>query len=244
LQSDLFIICALWEVDHASDLATLRLRALKQAVDDSEVEIVRIGKDQVDNATAIASKKETEAKLGKELDAYVRRRERAAKLMKGGGELDYEAVGRQQVQCGQKVDVLELEMLASMEAMEEMQAQTETLSEAMSGAITKKDTVRNEWVREGRLIGEELKRLASDRVGKWTDFPHDIKRQYEGHRRRRQAAVVNIVDGSCEGCSMNVNAQILLETRGKRRLHSCRGCFRWFRGVVDTEPLDESEEDV
>jgi predicted nucleic acid-binding Zn-ribbon protein len=242
VHTDLEIICALWGVDHAVDSARARLRALKQAVDDGMVEVARIVGEQERVKEALAAFATQESGLQKELDAYVRRRDKAARLMEGGSALDYLAVERQQVQCGAKVDELEGLVLTCMEAQEAQEAEAASLVTAATVASTAASARRDQWMSEGRDIGADLERLDGERTSIWADFPHDIRRQYQNLRRRNRVVVVDIVDDCCSACSMRINAQVVFEIQSEKRAHSCRGCHRWFRGVAEAEPLDATGE--
>jgi len=238
VHSDMVIICALWDVDHATDMARERLRGLKQAVDDAVAEEARIASEQARVSKAIAEGTAHEQSLDGQLTRYVKRRDKAAKLMEGGSALDYLAVERQHIQCGEKVDQLELAVLDCMEVQEALESEAQALSTSAAAARAHAESVQAEWVREGRLIGSEFKRLDAERASMWADFPGDLRRHYKDMRRRKSSVVTEIIDGNCSGCSMTVNAQVMIETRLGRRVHTCRGCHRWFRGVAGTESVD------
>ncbi len=244
MESDLKLICALWELDHAHDNAKARLRQLKQAVDDAEAEITKIAAEQQDNQDTTAKVVTKEAKLQSELDAYVRRRDKAAVLMEGGSALDYLAVERQHIQCSERVDNLEVAVLECMEEQEGLVAVGSDLAGAMMSAMTVRDAARATWIQEGRILGADMKRYEAERAEAWSTFPRDLQRNYLGLRKRSREVITDIIDGNCGACSITANPQAVIETRLGRRLHMCRGCSRWFRRVAEPEPLDAPQPDA
>ncbi len=238
MHPDLMLIEALWEVDRATDAIKTRARELKCAVDEAQVRI-----DAVVEAHAAVSAQEQlmsakEAELQALLDRYIVRRDRAARLMEGGSALDYLVVQKQHEQCATKVDELEGEVMGCMEQIDAMQAQGVALLADQEAAKAHHQKVRAQWVQEGGEIRVELERLDADRFARWADFPRDLHSHYKDLRRRKRDVVVPIKDGNCSACQMTVNAQVSVDLRGSRRVHTCRGCGRYLTLPVDEEQAE------
>ena len=239
MHPDLVLIQALWEIDRSADEAKARARSLKEAVGVAQARIEEVGLDRVAVGEEIKRVEETERGLQRELDRYVIRRDRSAELLKGGSALDYLTVQKQLEQCTAKVDELELSVMECMERSDGLAEKAAALQSDEEAATQKHAQEYARWVKVGTEIREELKQLDAQRQAQWADFPRDLHSHYSELRRRNREVVVPIINGSCSACQMTVNAQVPVDLRSGRRVHTCRGCGRYHVLAVDEE-VDEA----
>jgi predicted nucleic acid-binding Zn-ribbon protein len=58
----------------------------------------------------------------------------------------------------------------------------------------------------------------------WKALLSEYRGHYEELRRKKRAAVVNVVEDICQVCHMQVPPQWIMETRMLRAVHTCPGC--------------------
>jgi predicted nucleic acid-binding Zn-ribbon protein len=227
VHSDLVLVSGLWQLDHQVDLVRQRAGALKAVVGDLDVQLGDNAKAIDETANALAENIKEEAGVQRDLDRYIIRRDRAAKLLEGGEDVDFDAVQKQLEQCQEYVDRLEGEVLDCME-------QREALIDAGSALETQGESLKDEkgrayeqWVVEGRQIRSEIDEVWPRRQALSAELTSDIRQRYEGFRQREEEPVATLGDVVCLGCNVVVHDQVRIEVNNGRRVHCCRGCGRW-----------------
>ncbi len=230
------LITALWEVDRTTDEVKVHARSLKAAVDQAQTRIEANEQTLQSLEAERAALTERERDLQKTLDRYVLRRDRSAALMEGGSPLDYLIVQKQHEQCSAKVEELEDGVMDCMEKQEDLAERLRALSEESTRAQQHHEQVITTWKREGQEIRVKLKQLGTDRDARWAACPRDMHSHYSDLRRRKRDVVVPLLDGLCSGCHMTLTAQVSVDLRSSRRIHTCRGCGRYLILPVDEAP--------
>lgn len=76
-------------------------------------------------------------------------------------------------------------------------------------------------------IGNTVQKLRKEREAATKDVPHDILAKYQRLiQRRGQAAMVAVVDGTCQGCFMKLRAEAMAQLRKGADLVFCHSCAR------------------
>jgi len=230
VHSDLVLISGLWQLDHQVDLVRQRAKALKAVVGDLDVQLSDNAKAIDETANDLAGNITEQGGVQRDLDRYIIRRDRAAKLLEGGEVVDFDAE-----QCREYVDRLEGEVLDCME-------QREALIDAGSALETQGESLKDEkgrayeqWVVEGRQIRIEIDEVWPRRQALSAELTSDIRQRYEGFRQREEVPVATLGDVVCLECNVVVHDQVRIEVNNGRRVHCCRGCGRWLLPTPSAE---------
>jgi predicted nucleic acid-binding Zn-ribbon protein len=224
---DLILISGLWRLDHQVDSVRARAAALKAVVGDLDVRIVANRNGMEDAAKALGATIKEEADVQRDLDRYIVRRDRAAKLLEGGEVVDFMVVQKQLEQCREYVDRLEGEVLDCMERREELIEKGSVLETKGEALKDEKGRAYERWVFEGRQIRTEIDELWPRRQTLFGELTNDLRQRYDGFRQRGMAPVANLGEVVCLECNVVVHDQVRIDVNAGRRVHGCRGCGRW-----------------
>ena len=222
------------------DLARARARQSKQAVTDADARLEEIATLQAETEGKRSEAIQKEQGVQVQLDRYIVRRDKSAKLLEGGSALDFLTVQRQLEQCTEKVEDLEMQVLEIMERRDELKKQLSALATDTETAQADRETAHATWLHDGRILAKELGELEPARAAAWADLAGEHRSQYGDMRRRNKAVTAEIISDSCSECHVSIQSQVGLEVRQGRRLHTCRGCGRWLvlPPEVDEQPTD------
>jgi predicted nucleic acid-binding Zn-ribbon protein len=235
------LIVRLWELDQLIDQAHKRAADLKAVVVDKEQQIATCTEGQLEQEGLLQKAVVEEAGVQQELDRYIIRRDRTAKLLEGGSELDYVAVERQLVQCGEKVDELENSVLELMEKRDGHIGRIAHLGTESRRFTDERAGAHAEWVRVGRLARTEIETLMPRRAAALADLTREQALIYGDFRKRTKSPITYFDAQSCGSCHVSAGSQIFLEVSQGRRVHQCRGCDRW---LLVNPVLDEQLEEA
>ena len=227
MHADMVLIVRLWELDQQIDQARKTAADLKAVVTDIEQQIALHTEEQQDQEGLLEKVIAAEAVLQQELDRYIIRRDRTAKLLEGGSELDYVTVERQLLQCTEKVDELENAVLELMETRDGHIGRIAHLGMEIRSKTDDRALAHAEWVKVGRLARTEIEGLLPRRSAALSELTREQAVVYEDFRRRTKEPVAYFDGHSCGGCHVSAGSQVFLEVSQGRRVHQCRGCNRW-----------------
>ena len=241
VHADMVLIVRLWELDQLIDQARKTAADLKAVVTDIDQQTANCLQQQKEQETLLQKVIVEEAAVQQDLDRYIVRRDRTAKLLEGGSELDYVTVERQLLQCTEKVDELENAVLELMEQRDQHIGRIAHLGTEMSRLEDDRTAAHAEWVRVGRIARTEIETLTPRRVAALSELTRDQAVVYEDFRKRTKAPVAVFGGHSCGVCHVSAGSQVYLEVSQGRRVHQCRGCNRW---LLPAPELDEEAEEA
>ena len=227
MHPDLVLISDLWQLDHQVDEVRKRAAALKDVVSELDDQIADNSRVMEDTAKALDATIKDEAGVQRDLDRYIVRRDRAAKLLEGGEVVDFETVQKQLDQCREYVDRLEGEVLECMERKENLIETGSVLETNGEELKDQKGQAYERWVVEGRQIRTEIDEVWPRRQELFGELNSELRQRYEGFRQRGMVPVATLGEVVCLECNVVVQDQIRIEVNTGRRVHGCRGCGRW-----------------
>lgn len=227
MHPDLQIIVTLWEHDHRVDRARERAGALKARIGEIEEEIAEIARQMEAVSLLLGQTVKKEADTQSELNRYIERRDRSARLLEGGQSLDFVAVQKQFEQCSERVDRLEEEVLECMDRRDGLVDQGAGLEAEQERLKDAKGQAHQNWVTEGREIRQEIEEVWPQRQATYAQMNRDLASKYDGFRTKKMDPVAHMGDAVCTACHVVIQGQIRIEVNAGRRLHNCRGCGRW-----------------
>ncbi|MAY80237.1 MAG: hypothetical protein CL930_05555 [Deltaproteobacteria bacterium] len=241
MHADMVLIVRLWELDQLIDQARKTAADLKAVVTDIDQQTSARSEEQKEQEALLQKVVVEESTVQQELDRYIIRRDRTAKLLEGGSELDYVTVERQLLQCTEKVDELENSVLELMEQRDDHIGRIAHLGAEISRLEGERGTAHAEWVRVGRMARTEIETLMPRRVAALAELMREQAIVYEDFRKRTKAPVAYFSGHSCGACHVSAGSQVYLEVSQGRRVHQCRGCNRW---LLPDPQLDEEAEEA
>jgi predicted nucleic acid-binding Zn-ribbon protein len=221
---DLVAISNVWQRDAASDQLRAELDQLKDAVarGTAALAVARATRDAA--AARVATLKDEERKLGRELDEYVQKRRSTQALIDNGLAQDYAAAERQLARCAEIIDDLENRSLANLEATDDATAALNTATRELAKAEAELGAAQAALGGRDAPIRAELETLGKARDAAWPLVPAEYRAPYNELRRRKRPVLVNVVDGICARCHMRVPPQKVVEVQLKKAVHFCPGC--------------------
>ena len=238
MHPDIQLIVRLWSLDSEVDQARERAASLKSVVTDLEAHIEELSAQLETTADEVSETESREAAIQVELDKYLMRTKRTAKLLDGHQAVDFVTVEKQLEQCKAHVDRLEGDLLAEMEGREVLQTHTETLESDRAQAREHKESAHTEWVSEGRQIRTQIEAVWPTRQAAAAELNRELEKRYTGFRERKLAPVSELRGKVCSSCHVVVQDQMRLEVSSGRRVHTCRGCSRWLLPEPEQEDTE------
>ena len=235
MHPDLQLISRLWELDTEVDGARTRAAELKSVVTELGARIQVITDALEATAVALGTSVQREAGVQAELDKYIMRTRRTAKLLDGHQVVDFLTVEKQLAQCKEHVARIEGELLIEMETAEGLQAESKTLESQRDTALRDKEQAYADWVSEGRDLRAQIERVWPTRQAAAAELNRDLEKRYTGFRDRGLSPLAEMNDKFCGSCHVSIQDQLRLEVTRGRRIHNCRGCGRWLLPSADDQ---------
>lgn len=143
---------------------------------------------------------------------------------------EYRAALSQIETCKQQIRLLEDKELVSMEELEQARRFLDAEKKKLAAAHQRvKETGADLDIRARNCQGE-LEKMNQERLGMLEGIAGDVLRFYDRMRARRlqdpeHRAFVPIRNGACDGCHMNVTAQVRVNV-SKGQMGTCQYCGR------------------
>ncbi|HSR37202.1 MAG TPA: C4-type zinc ribbon domain-containing protein [Desulfurivibrionaceae bacterium] len=183
-------------------------------------------------AQALAEKIESLEKRRRELETEMendtaRIRDRQGKLMSVQTNREYQSLLKETDDAKKANKQREEEILQLMEQIEasKTKAEEEKNLRAADESLLTEETAQSEQ-QAGELAAAREK-ILKERAGKAKAVTASMLKKYDMLRERRNGiAVVEVVQGVCRGCHMNIPPQLFNELRKEQSLLSCPTCNR------------------
>jgi uncharacterized protein len=148
------------------------------------------------------------------------------KLQSVRNEKEQKAAQREIDTIRKTIQEREEEALKVMEAIEQYRAAIDNHTEEF--AELEKHLTESQKEAEARMADLEsaVAKVSSRRSEITARIPKDMLRLYERIHKRLGRAVVEAVDGCCQGCNMEILAQTYNELQRGDKMYQCANCFR------------------
>lgn len=174
-------------------------------------------------ATLEKQKKETEDQLAADREKV---KKWEARLTEQRSTREYTALARE-IDIAKKQNTSAGETIA--ELAKQVAAAAEALEESEAGFADREHELRREMRRLRSAItrqGNERKRLEETRAEAGKDIRPALLKRYDAVLKRRNNALVQVVNGACCGCHMNVPPQLNNQLRSHAKIDVCPSCHR------------------
>lgn len=152
-------------------------------------------------------------------------RDAASRLLETG-QGDAEAAERQVARTSALIDEVETEILELLEAQDELEAGATEAETARDDALARVEGLRSATPARCDDLEARLAELGGRRDALFAELPSDIRRRYDDWRQRKKWGVARVVGTTCDGCRMEVAAQVRADLLSGR-IETCRRCHRW-----------------
>lgn len=133
-------------------------------------------------------------------------------------------------------DNIEEDILILMEKIEELKSDFTNLSAQLKKKEKEFDQNRDKLLKEVDTIGKDVKKLKEERDNLLSDVNSNLRTTYTTLiEKRGGTAVVNLKNGVCLGCFMNIPPQLFIEATKNIQLILCPSCNRIFFFQEDPE---------
>ncbi len=163
-----------------------------------------------------------------------------SKLMASRNEKENKAAQREIDALRKTIQEREEETLKIMEATEQyrvaIKAHTAEFAELEKQLQASEEEGKARLIEAHNMIEqhEAERRRLTERV------PDKIRRLYERIHQRLGRAVVEVVDGHCLGCNMDLSPQMYIEVQRGDTIHQCPTCHRLLMFKPQTDQSDSS----
>ncbi len=188
-------------------------------------------KERVERGKGVVEELEKERrKKEKELEADKDKiKKYEAKLYEVKTNKEYQALLKEIESAKVTNDKAEEEILVLMEKTEELKRDHEVALKELARVERESDAERKRLEEELRSIGTVISDLTSNRDSLLKLVDEDLKTTYSTLIERRDGlAVVNVRNGVCLGCFMNIPPQLYIEATKNRQVILCPSCNRIF----------------
>ena len=233
MQEELFVIRDLHNIDAEIDAARARLAEMVGRVRQTTAEVSEAKAALAEIEAAVAAVQEEERTLNRRMEEYILRRDRTRGLIDAGKVSDFITASRQLDQCEQIVDELETEVLDRMERREELEGKSAAAGARLAAGRAADTEARQPYHQEAPTLKSRIETLTAQRVPLLGRLNPDYRRQYSDLRGRGKLALCNITDAACSACHETPPPQVIIEVGAGTRIHSCRGCQRFFFDVSE-----------
>jgi predicted nucleic acid-binding Zn-ribbon protein len=231
MQDELFVIRDLNRLDAEIAQAQARLRGGVDAVKGTTAAITA-SKGRLQAAEAeLTLQRTTEHQRTRRLRELTQSRDKTDKLINAGQAPDYDLALQQLSQQAVLVDDAETDLLMTMEAREEAEAELSAATEALAAARTADAAAREDYRARSPGLKAAIAEKTAARPALLEKIAPDHRRQYRDLRGLGLDALAFVVKGACSICFQSTPAQISNEILSGRRIHTCRGCGRFFFAV-------------
>ncbi len=207
----------------------------------SEMEALRRGGEllegKVRSAQEASERQKQECQKGqvklKEMElAAAEKRGKIEKIRQGSlairNNRDYQAAMHEIAGFDSDIRLIEDGMLASMEEIETEKANLSRLDSEVASARAKLEKEKVEIAREIEALSGVLDGLIRERAARAVEIEAPLLAVYERiFEGRRGRAVVPVLDGSCQGCYMQITPQKANDVHKDDRIYICDNCGRF-----------------
>lgn len=166
----------------------------------------------------------------KELDVEKERIKKVqAKLFEIKTNKEYQAVLKEIEAAQSANDKTEEEIILILERVEELKKDSEGATTRLKKREKEVDTEKKALVQEMDSLVSVVAELKKERDVLFSSLGREAKSRYKTLMEKRGGvAVVNVRNGVCLGCFMNIPPQLFIETTKNDRLITCPSCNRIF----------------
>lgn len=221
-------LAALQELDRQLREKTERLQTWQAEITELEDQLQRQQETtraaQAERDLVMARQRELEANLEAE---EAKMKDRRMRLNRVRNEKELQAL-RREIEVGKEANQqMEEELLGVLESSEALTAAAgaaeQLLTELQATATQKADELRARAEEVRAAVVRE--RAARDHMA--ADLDANLRRKYEQiFERRGGTAVVEVRNGTCQGCYMNLPPQLFNELQRTRDVRLCPNCHR------------------
>ncbi len=203
------------------------VKAIPQALAAIEQRLSKARQDLEAAKSSVEQLQKQRRSKERELDEVVQNtKKKQGRLFEIKTNEEYAAVLKEIEALKVKSSALETEILEQMEQGDltaKAVADAERVFQAEQSACQ-----HDRQEKEGRLavLQKELAEVTTTRNAQTARLDRDLLRLYTRLMQNRDAAVVPVVDGSCQGCGMALTPQSYAEIRRNDRMFTCPSCNR------------------
>jgi len=231
VQDELFVIRDLNQVDAEIDQANKAIRDGVSAVKETTARVAA-NKARLQAADAALAELQTrERELNRRVAELTGQRDRTRQLIDTGRAPDYARATLQLTQQETLLDDTETDLLETMEAREAAEKEQAVSTDAVARARKDDAAARQRYRDTSPGLKAEIAAKTAQRPPLLDKIEPDRRRQYEDLRKQGLDALSHVVRGACNRCYQNAPPQIANEVLSGRRIHTCRGCGRFFFAV-------------
>jgi predicted nucleic acid-binding Zn-ribbon protein len=161
---------------------------------------------------------------------------------------EYRALNREIEALETKIGGLEERVLECMEGLEPLREEVAESQKGLGEARNKVKIFIEKHKDTQARLEDQLGKCQRDREGAWGEVGADWQSRYEAIRKGRGgAAVVPVIDRTCQGCRMSETIQRFFEIRdSKDEIFSCSNCgriiyYKEVEAVIPVSPADDSD---
>ena len=200
-----------------------RIGEMKQEMAEMTEKVAR-EKEIIEELEKERRKKEKDLDMEKE---KIRKLE--AKLYEVKTNKEYQALLKEIETIKNANDTLEEDIITLMEKVEDFRKDLQAASTHMTKRESEIEKTVKELEKESRTVDKDVTGLKTARDNLLSVVSEDLRKAYETLREKRGGtAVVNVRDGVCLGCYMNIPPQLFIEVTKNRQLIACPSCNRIF----------------
>jgi uncharacterized protein len=214
----------LQQVDSQIDQAQLRLRAIRQTLE-NDVEL-RAATEQ--STAAEANFKDAEKRLTlaeQEVEKQRLKIQQTEASLYGGhvhNPKELQDLQKDVASLKRHLDTLEERQLEAMDAAETAEKELQQANRALNAIKASRGTQFHDLTVESEAINKDLEKLASERRAVMQDINSPTISIYDQLRKQRRGiAVTTINDGSCDGCGTNLTQSLQQNARSASQLFYC-----------------------
>lgn len=190
------------------------LRELKEKVEKEKVVIDELEKER--------RRKERELEDEK---ATIKKKE--SRLFEVKTNKEYQALLKEIETAKETLDKLEEDVLLLMERIEDLKKDYESSVKHLEKRKKEVEKEKAEIERELSTMDEEIARFRAEREKLMSSITPELRERYNLLREKRQGlAVVNVKNGVCLGCYVNIPPQLFIEVTKNKEIIFCPNCNR------------------
>ncbi|MEL6350037.1 MAG: hypothetical protein AAFV53_43455 [Myxococcota bacterium] len=235
MKDALFVIRDLNTLDQAIKDARQDVQQMIDTVKGTTAAVAQNKTALAEAEAAQSALKDEERSLNRRLAEYTRRRDDTDRLINAGQVGDYQTAAKQLSQLTEIADDLETELLEVMERHEAAQQATEAQQAALESARQADKASRARYHERSPGLKGEIQEKTAAREPLIQALPIDERRKYILLHERGVDVLARLLGTACDHCYTEAPPQHVLEVQSGKRIHTCRGCGRFF---FDVRPAD------
>lgn len=199
------------------------IETMDQEIEELKSKILK-EKEIIDELEKERRKKEKELDIDKE---KIKKHE--SKLYEVKTNKEYQALLKEIETSKVTNDKTEEDILILMEKVEELKKDFEHLSAQLKKSKKEFEQKKGKLLKEVEAIDKDVRKLKEERDNLLSIVSKNLKVTYRTLiEKRGGTAVVNLKNGVCLGCFMNIPPQLFIEATKNRQLILCPSCNRIF----------------